>query len=142
VPSYAAQIARFEAGLASPVLEVGDLSTRRDFMDVRDVVDAYAELIAASDRLERVCLYNLCSGQARTSESLLSELGALSRVPFEIKVARDHLRASEIPSACGDASAIAARIHWRPRRSLRDTLGAVLDHARAGLDMARTRDQR
>ncbi|MFQ5408448.1 MAG: GDP-mannose 4,6-dehydratase [Anaerolineales bacterium] len=36
--SFASQIAQIEAGLRPPQLKVGDLSARRDFTDVRDIV--------------------------------------------------------------------------------------------------------
>ena len=38
VSSFARQIARIEAGLAPPELRVGNLDTRRDMTDVRDVL--------------------------------------------------------------------------------------------------------
>ena len=40
-PSFARQIARIEAGLAPPIIRVGNLDARRDLTDVRDVADAY-----------------------------------------------------------------------------------------------------
>ena len=42
VSSFARQIARIEAGLRAAGDSVGNLDTRRDMTDVRDVVDAYA----------------------------------------------------------------------------------------------------
>ena len=45
IPSFAGQIARIEAGLAEPVIKVGNLAARRDYSDVRCVVDAYARLL-------------------------------------------------------------------------------------------------
>ncbi|ACA19513.1 NAD-dependent epimerase/dehydratase [Methylobacterium sp. 4-46] len=131
VASFAAQIARIEAQLVPPVLEVGDLSARRDFLDVRDVVEAYAGLVAAADTLDRCSIFNIASGQARSIGSLLETLASLSRRPFEVRVAQERLRPSEIPTACGDASALAARTGWAPKRSLTETLASVLDHARA-----------
>src|ERR671936_931352 len=39
--SFAKQIAEIEAGLRAPVIEVGDLDSKRDWTDVRDMVRAY-----------------------------------------------------------------------------------------------------
>src|SRR5262249_50548134 len=41
VPAFAHQIARIEKGLQSPTIQVGNLDVKRDFLDVRDIVDAY-----------------------------------------------------------------------------------------------------
>ena len=45
LPSFAAQIARIEAGLAEPRLRVGNLAVERDFLHVADVADAYVRLL-------------------------------------------------------------------------------------------------
>ena len=42
---FAKQIAEMEAGLQPPVMKVGNLSAKRDFSDVRDVVRAYTLLM-------------------------------------------------------------------------------------------------
>src|SRR3990167_6435755 len=39
--NFAKQVAEIEAGLRKPVIFVGDLSSRRDFTDVRDMVKGY-----------------------------------------------------------------------------------------------------
>ena len=51
LPSFAAQIARIEAGLVPPKLQVGNLGVERDFLDVRDVIDAYLLILAGAEAL-------------------------------------------------------------------------------------------
>ena len=41
LPSFARQCAEIKAGLREPVLRTGNLEVTRDFLDVRDVVEAY-----------------------------------------------------------------------------------------------------
>lgn len=130
IASFSAQIARIEAGRAPPVLEVGDLSARRDFLDVADIVAAYVTLIHGTHDLPSRCVFNVASGVARPISELLDGLRAEARVPFEIRVAADRLRPSEIPTASGDATALARAIGWAPRIGLRDCLVSILDHAR------------
>src|SRR5690606_2879114 len=48
---------------------VGNLKTKRDYTDVRDIVKAYADL-AASETLD-YDVYNVCSGQSRSGEEIL-----------------------------------------------------------------------
>lgn len=132
--SFAAQIAEIEAGRAEPRLKVGDLSKARDFLDVRDVVDAYLRLIAtARDLPPQVSIFNIGSGAARSIASLLEELRGLSRAPFEIEVDPTLLRpsATDIASVACDASKLRAATGWAPRHSLTDMLTALLDEWRA-----------
>lgn len=130
VASLACQIARIEAGLSDPVLEVGDLSARRDFLDVGDVVAAYAAVIRRTDDFETASIFNVGSGRARPVSELLDGLRERARVPFEIRIAADRLRPSEIPTASGDASALTRATGWQPRIDLANSLARILDEAR------------
>ena len=131
VPSFAGQIARIEAGLGSPVVEVGDLSAKRDFLDVSDVVAAYVALVKFSDGLPDRSTFNIASGLARPISDILDHLKSKARVPFQVRIAADRLRPSEIPTASGDASALAAAIGWRPKISWDESITRVLGDARS-----------
>lgn len=48
VSNFARQVARIDSGQQAPVLTVGNIAVPRDFLDVRDVVDAYRCLAAQS----------------------------------------------------------------------------------------------
>ena len=133
VASFAGQIARIEAGRAPPRLEVGNLSSYRDFLDVADVAGAYADLIGRADSLADGSVFNISSGAPRTIASVLDGLRARARVPFEIHVAPERVRPSEIPLAAGDASRLRAATGWHPRVTWDDALARVLDDARARL---------
>ncbi len=132
--SFAAQIAAIEAGRAEPRIKVGDLSKVRDFLDVRDVVDAYVRLIClARDLPERVSAFNVASGEAHSIGFLLEALRALSRTPFDVEVDPQLLRPSgvDIQTVVCDATKLRALTGWRPRRPIAQMLAALLDEARA-----------
>lgn len=132
--SFAAQIAAIEAGRAEPRLKVGDLTKARDFLDVRDVVDAYARLIAAAPNLSaRVNIFNIASGEPRTIQSLLDGLRARAKTAFDIEIDETLLRPShsDIASVACDASRLRAATGWRPRHRIDDMLQALLDDWRA-----------
>lgn len=131
VPSFAGQVARIEAGLSPPIVEVGDLSAKRDFLDVSDVVAAYVALMEASDELADRSTFNIASGVARPISDILDHLTSKARVSFEVRIAGDRLRPSEIPTASGNASALTATIGWRPIVSWADSITSVLDDARS-----------
>lgn len=131
LPSFAAQIAAIEGGRLAPRVDVGDLSVERDFLDVRDVVDAYLRLVEAAPRLAPRNVFNIASGRARSLASLLEALRGLSTKEFDIVVDAARLRPAEVPTAVGDASKLRELTGWRPLHSIDETLVALLDHWRA-----------
>ena len=128
--SFAEQIARIEAGLAEPVLSVGNLEARRDLTDVRDTVRAYRALMARGTPGRP---YNVCSGAAHRMADVLDALLALARVPVAIRQDPDRLRPSDNPVLLGDRSRITAELGWEPRRALSETLSDLLGYWRGVL---------
>ncbi len=135
--SFAHQIARIEAGLATPTMQVGDLDARRDLLDVRDTVRAYRALM---DRGAPGAVYNVCSGAARPIRDILAGLLALARVPIEVRVDPGRLRPNDYPVLRGDRTRITADVGWEPRIGLDETLRDLLDHWRAAIGRSATRD--
>jgi GDP-4-dehydro-6-deoxy-D-mannose reductase len=136
--SFAAQIAAIEAGASEPRLEVGDLSRARDFLDVRDVVDAYMRLIARADDLPSRAIFNIGSGEAHSIASLLDILRGMSRRPFEVAVDPARLRpmGTDLASVRCDASKLRAATGWKPKYAMTDMLGALLDQWRSEIARA------
>ncbi|MGX7709245.1 NAD-dependent epimerase/dehydratase family protein [Methylobacterium sp. Gmos1] len=129
-PSFAGQIARIEYGLARPRLSVGDLSSRREFLDVRDVVRAYVGVIDASERIAGGTVFNIASGEPRTIEDMLTSLKQRAEAPFEVEVDPDRLRPSEIPIAAGCSDKLHAVTGWRPDIAWSKTLDDLMSDAR------------
>lgn len=138
IASFAQQIARIEAGLCPPIVEVGNLSTRRDFLDVHDVVDAYARVVREADTLPAGSVFNVSSGQARTIESALAALQTLSARTFDVRVRADRARPSEIPTAFGNAGRLQRATGWRQTVDWTTSLQRVLDDARQRFAVARS----
>lgn len=131
VPAFAAQIARIERGEQEPVIRVGNLTGRRDLMDVRDVADAYVRAILRFDDLEPGCALNIASGQALSMGEILDVLLSLSAKKIRVEPDAERMRSADIPVMIGDASLARRVLDWAPRRSISETLAAVLDHYRA-----------
>ncbi|RUP18205.1 NAD-dependent epimerase/dehydratase family protein [Methylobacterium sp.] len=130
LPSFAHQIALIEAGRHPPIVEVGDLSSQRDFLDVSDVVDAYIQIFQCAAAFDDVQIFNICSNQSRSIGSMLAILGGLSNVAFEMRAAPDRTRKSEVPLACGDASRLRQATGWSPKIDLATSLARILGDAR------------
>jgi GDP-4-dehydro-6-deoxy-D-mannose reductase len=124
VSSFGRQIAEFEAGLADPVVRVGNLEAQRDFLDVRDVVRAYVAVVTRPESAGEV--YNVASGVPRSIRSILDQLASLASVEMRIQEDATRMRPSDVPVLVGDASKLIRHTGWQPQvpieRSLADTL--------------------
>ncbi len=126
---FARQIARIEAGLAPPVLRVGDLKAERDFSDVRDIVRGYTLLAERGTPGEA---YNLCAGVATSVGAIVEMLAAESGAAIQCREERGRLRAHEVPTVVGSA-ARAAALGWSAAIPLRQTLRDLLQSWRQRL---------
>jgi GDP-4-dehydro-6-deoxy-D-mannose reductase len=133
--SFAQQIAEIEAGLAEPVLTVGNLEARRDITDVRDTVRAYQMLVGAG-RPQRP--YNICTGHAYRIGDLLETFLGLARTRITVSVDPARLRPSDNPVVVGDPSRTATETGWRASVPIEHTLKDLLDYWRSRLVAPRT----
>ncbi len=138
VPAFARQVARISAGLQPPVMRVGALDSMRDFLDVRDVCDAYIACLRRMDTLASGTIFNIASGIPRRIGDVLATLLGLAGISPEIETGASLLRKSDIPVASGDARAAREALDWKPTIPWEDTLQDVLTdwNARAPLESA------
>jgi GDP-4-dehydro-6-deoxy-D-mannose reductase len=130
--SFARQIARIEAGLAEPVLKVGNLAARRDLTDVRDTVRAYGALIAGGQAGE---VYNVCSGRAYRVQEILDQLLARARVPISVVVDPALYRPNDVPVVLGSYNRLHNELGWAPEIPIERTLDDLLEYWRGVSDM-------
>lgn len=108
---------------ANKTISVGNLATRRDYSDVRDIVKAYTKLATAESLSHN--LYNVCSGTPRSGEQLLSiimdELG-LAQKDVTIVVDQTKLRPSDPREIYGDNSRITTDTGWKPTFTIEQTI--------------------
>lgn len=130
VPAFAHQVAEIMDGLRQPTLSVGNLDSVRDFLDVRDVVHAYALAATLPFSRQRPTSLNLCSGIGRTIQSVVHDLSLLAG--FEIKILMDPVRQrpSEVPELIGNNIAIQQAFGWSPQFEFNQTLVDVLESFR------------
>lgn len=127
VPDFAAQIARIEAGLTPPVMEVGNLDAERDFLDVRDVADAYALAIQKAETLKSGAIFNIASGIPRRVGDILELM--LTQSPAKIQLMRDpkRLRSTDLPRLVGNAGRAQKYLAWAPKYRFEDTVVDILN---------------
>jgi GDP-4-dehydro-6-deoxy-D-mannose reductase len=127
IAAFARQIARIEAGFQPARLRVGALDSQRDFLDVRDVCDAYIACLRHAESLPRTGVFNIASGVSRRIGDVLGQLLALAGITAEVETGSSLLRPSEIPLAVGNATAARIAFGWAPAIAWEQTLRDVLD---------------
>jgi GDP-4-dehydro-6-deoxy-D-mannose reductase len=121
LPTFAEQLAGFRRGARGdrePVLRVGNLSARRDFVHVDDGVEAFRLL---AEKGERGGIYNIAGGRAFSIKEALERLMAISGVEARIEPDPERMRPVDLPLLLGDARLLRA-LGWAPRRTLDDAL--------------------
>ena len=102
---------------------VGDLSTRRDFSDVRDVVRAY-RLMGEWGRAGEA--YNVASGHDIALSDVAHEIRRRINPGLEMLVDPDLLRPVEVPVSRGSFEKLHEATGWEPMISLATSLDDVV----------------
>lgn len=129
IPDFASGIVQIEKGL-SRSLKVGNLSARRDFTHVRDVVRAY-RMIAEKGRPGEV--YNVGSGLTYSAREVLEKLCAMANCPIPVEQDPDKMRPSDTPVLCCDHNKLTNHTGWEPNCSIEDILLDTLQDWRSRL---------
>lgn len=127
VSDFCKQVAEIEKGLKEPVIRVGNLSARRDFTDVRDVVRAYALLIQKGAAGET---YNVGSGKAVAIKDILDIIVGMSSADIAVEVDQNKIRPVDVPIIEADISKINEATGWQPVISIEQTIQETLDYWR------------
>lgn len=102
-------------------LKLGNLSTSRDYTDVRDVANAYIQLATAS-KLEHK-IYNVASGTSTSGFQIFNllwhELGYPSKKPEFLQTSD---RPVDNPEIIGDATRLTKELGWKPRITLEESI--------------------
>lgn len=98
---------------ASGVMKVGNIETKRDYTDVRDVAHAYSKLALASTLEHEV--YNICSGKSVSGKDIVTLLQeATDSHDVKIEVDQSRIRPTDVMDIYGDASRLREELDWAP----------------------------
>jgi GDP-4-dehydro-6-deoxy-D-mannose reductase len=126
LPAFAAQLAAISRGEQEPVLKVGNLSARRDFLHVDD---GAAGLRLLAEKGEPGGTYNLASGRASSIGEALERLQAVSGVHARVETDPERMRPADLPLLLGDNRRLQA-LGWKPERTLDQALADLWDSVR------------
>ncbi|MFO1305110.1 MAG: NAD-dependent epimerase/dehydratase family protein [Burkholderiales bacterium] len=118
-------VRHFAQGAA--VIELGNIDSERDFLDVRTVADAYARLIF--HEAARGQTFNLCSGAGTSVRQMIGKLEAITGRGIEVRVNPAFVRPNEPRRIVGSADRLRAVIGELLAMPIGQTLRDMLDQA-------------
>ncbi|NOU92959.1 NAD-dependent epimerase/dehydratase family protein [Paenibacillus sp. LMG 31456] len=120
--NFAKQIASMEIEGKNEI-NVGNINVSRDFLDVRDVVNAYHLIMQKGTQGE---VYNVCSGKATKISEILDWLFYYSNInDSKINVDPAKLRSIDAPIRFGNNQKLLTT-GWIPKYDLKDTMRDML----------------
>lgn len=118
IPSFIQQLVKISKGEQNE-LKVGNIDVVRDFLDVRDVVDAYYRILKHSKTRE---VYNVCSGKGIRLRDIINTVSKQLNITPNIVIDKDRIRPNEIMSVVGDNTKIKTELGWEPQYTLEKTI--------------------
>lgn len=128
VSSFAKKISDIEKGKTEPVIKVGNLSAKRDFTDVKDVVEGYRLLLEKGEAGE---IYNIGFGKSCTIKFILDTLLSFSKKEIKVEIDPSLIRPVDVPELLCDNSKIKKTTGWEPKIPIEQTLKEILEYWRS-----------
>lgn len=127
VSDFARRIAQIEKTQEKPILRVGNLTAKRDFTDVRDMVLAY---VLALEKGSAGDVYNIGSGKAYSIEEILNIMLSIAKVKITVEEDPELIRPSDTPKLICDHQKFTKATAWEPTIGIKQTLKDTLDYWR------------
>lgn len=122
IPSFVKQLVQISRG-GENKMSVGNIEVVRDFLDVRDVVEAYYKIIHFGKKRE---VYNVCSGQGTKLADIINTVSQKLGIKPQISIDASRIRANEIMSIIGNNEKLKNELGWQQNYSLEDTLADMV----------------
>jgi len=120
IPSFAKQISEgVMQGKREIKLITGDITVVRDFIDVRDVVNAYFYLLEKGKCGE---LYNVCSGKGHSLKDVINLLANIFDIQVITEIDPKRVRPLDNRIIIGSYEKIKTHTGWEPKFELKESL--------------------
>jgi GDP-4-dehydro-6-deoxy-D-mannose reductase len=122
---FVQQLVRIRKGLQPPIIEVGNLKSRRAFLDVSDTVRGF---YLAAIKGKHGEAYNLCANKTYEIAALLKTAIRLSGVKVEVRSVSRLMRPSDEKIIFGSTGKFERQTGWKPLRTIEETLTSMLEY--------------
>ena len=119
------QFVSIARGAEEPVIHIGNGAIVRDFVDVRDVVEAYKILL---NKGSPGGVYNICSGIGRSICEIVSLLSDMYDIDVQVHQEQSHIRPTDNPQIIGSYQKIQMDVGWQPKIPFKNTLESIYQY--------------
>ena len=123
IPSFVKQLVEIKRSGGKGTMRVGNLDIVRDFLDVRDVVDAYWRILTMGKPGE---VYNVCSGQGVKLRDIISTTAELLGISPTIEVDPALVRPIDNAIVIGESGKLRENLAWEPKFRFEQTLDDMI----------------
>ncbi|VVB88596.1 GDP-mannose 4,6-dehydratase [uncultured archaeon] len=125
VSAIVKQFVKVAQGIQKPIINIGNGTIVRDFVDVHDVIEAYYLLLTKGKKGE---VYNICSGQGLTIKEIVVLLSELLNIHVDIHEDQSKIRPIDNPQIIGSYKKIQYELGWEPRTSFVQSLHSMYQY--------------
>lgn len=138
-PAHLVPAAFLRHALDSPgeVLKVGDVASKRDFIDIRDVAVAI-EAVALRGKTQSI--YNIGSGKALAIADILSIIGDRIGPTFHWEADKHRFGPERVPVSYADIARIEADTGWRPQICIERSISDMIEDMLSKVPQAEDRE--
>jgi len=125
VSAIVKQFVKVAHGIQKPVIHIGNGTIVRDFVDVRDVVEAYYLLLTRGAKGE---VFNVCSGQGRAIQDIVTLLSEMLSIRVETIQEKSWIRPIDNPRIVGSYQKIQQDLGWKPTIPFEESLMSMYQY--------------
>ena len=122
--SFACQLIQAKNGDKESEIEVGNLQSVRDYVDVRDVVKAYWLIM---DKGTPGQVYNVCTGEGSSVKEILDILIKKAGINVQVVEKAERVRTVDITVSVGSYDKLHRETGWSPITRIEDTSADLLE---------------
>lgn len=123
--SIISRIKKIRQGSDTIDIEVGNIHTYRDFIDIDDVIDAYLKVMSGNFWGQ---IFNICSGKPTQIKELLEIIITHSTFKINFRVNKNFIREDDVTMVYGSYDKANLFFGFKPKKSLNETLKEVWDY--------------
>jgi GDP-4-dehydro-6-deoxy-D-mannose reductase len=127
IGAFASQLGKIKRGEMPPNILVGNLKSKRDFIDI---IDACLGLLALATKGKNGEIYNICSGRSFSMERVLQMMIDQAGLDVRTKVDLLRVKGEDIGDIFGDNEKIKSDTGWSQSIQLAESIDAIANYVK------------